>query len=314
MAAGKEQPHTAREIHRQLHRKQFSAVGGGGIHRYDTLSLITLGNNRLKRLERWHNVPARTPASYDRIMAMQPLPSTASDLAGRDTAVQGPSMQASVHRLLISHQVQSWQRFAAQHEKSRRVSSSSRHEARLDGMAGEQGTSGGPYSGAPVMQPHGDGEVSQRHLVANKKNQQKKDMKDDLLRFSNRALASSRSARSMFDLLQERKTTVAAEAPPSSEDGPCRFVEAESSPAKPKTNMMKKKEMLEAKDRKRPATRSISQADANCSDEAMMSCNESCCARQKQIHLARRLCTCRFRPECACSSQKHRLDRTCRGT
>lgn len=230
----RERPRSGRDdtMHRmrRLHRMQFSPAGATGAHHYNTLSLINLGNNRLNRLAWPQDV--RAPVSYDRIMAMQPLPSTARDLTARATEMHGPSIQAAIHRFVIAEQVQSWKSFADR-VKSRRLVS--QQEPRLDGAISRRGPPGGAEPAAS------QDEIVQRRLF----------VKD-----AARTLVVAGSSRSMFDLLRQRQAnTMHADAQARSQG------ETESgrtdtlAACKRKTSMMKKKEMLEEKHKQRRATR-----------------------------------------------------------
>ncbi|MGB1591399.1 MAG: hypothetical protein ACPIOQ_01500 [Promethearchaeia archaeon] len=96
------------------HRKMFVPGPHGRshpLHEYATCSLTQEAN-----AEGALGARARWTASYHRIMADQPLPSTAADLAARATSLQGPSLEAAVRRAEVSEQIRSWNLFAAQYE------------------------------------------------------------------------------------------------------------------------------------------------------------------------------------------------------
>ena len=96
------------------HRKMFVPGPHGRshpLHEYATCSMTQEAN-----VEGALGARARWTASYHRIMADQPLPSTAADLAARATSLQGPSLEAAVRRAEVSEQIRSWNLFAAQYE------------------------------------------------------------------------------------------------------------------------------------------------------------------------------------------------------
>ena len=96
------------------HRKMFVPGPHGRshpLHEYATCSMTQEAN-----VEGALGARARWTASYHRIMADQPLPSTAADLAARATSLQGPSLEAAVRRAEVSEQIRSWNFFAAQYE------------------------------------------------------------------------------------------------------------------------------------------------------------------------------------------------------
>ena len=55
----------------------------------------------------------RMCTSYNRIMAMQPLPSTANDLLARSTSLQGTHLEAAIQRAEIERKIMDWHEMAS---------------------------------------------------------------------------------------------------------------------------------------------------------------------------------------------------------
>ncbi len=56
---------------------------------------------------------SRMPTSYNRLLAMQPLPSTANDLLARSTSLQGTHLEAAIQRAEIERKIMDWHEMAS---------------------------------------------------------------------------------------------------------------------------------------------------------------------------------------------------------
>ena len=109
----------AQHAHRRLQRLQFSLGAGGGLHQYSKMVL---------NKDAWtSSVGERMPTSYQRIVTMQPLPSTARLCLAN--AQRGISLDAAVKRAEAEHKVHEWADFASEHVQAR---SNSAHGAAAD--------------------------------------------------------------------------------------------------------------------------------------------------------------------------------------
>ena len=97
----------AQHAHRRLQRLQFCA--GGGLHQYSKLVL---------NKDTWtSSVGERMPSSYQRIVTMQPLPSTARLCLAN--AQRGLSLDAAVQRAEAEQKVHEWADFASKYVQAR---------------------------------------------------------------------------------------------------------------------------------------------------------------------------------------------------
>jgi hypothetical protein len=112
----------AQHAHRRLQRLQFSLGAGGGLHQYSKLVL---------NKDTWtSSVGERMPSSYQRIMTMQPLPSTASLCL--TNAQRGLSLDAAVQRAEAEKKVHEWADFASEYVQARSTLARAQNGAAAD--------------------------------------------------------------------------------------------------------------------------------------------------------------------------------------
>ena len=99
----------AQHAKRRIQRLQFSLGAGGGLHQYSKLVL---------NKDTWtSSVGERMPTSYQRIVTMQPLPSTYSLCLAN--AKRGLSLDAAVQRAEADQKVHEWTDFASEYVQAR---------------------------------------------------------------------------------------------------------------------------------------------------------------------------------------------------